>query len=88
VWHLTGVAGFWERQDGIAEVTVAERWWWNLREGRAVRDDERGRPEDMLGPYPSAEAAASWKEISEARNEAWEAADREWEEGPTDDPDA
>jgi len=33
----------------------------------------------QLGPYQSAEAAEHWKEQFDARNEAHDKADREWE---------
>jgi hypothetical protein len=44
---------------------------------------ERGqgcRAADRMGPYPSAEAAATWQESVAARNEAWDKADREEED--------
>ncbi|MDX6257879.1 MAG: hypothetical protein QOJ11_4213 [Frankiales bacterium] len=47
------------------------------------REVERGqgcRAADRMGPYPSAEAAASWQQSVEQRNEAADKADREDEE--------
>ena len=32
-----------------------------------------------MGPYESREAAANWKDKVDARNEKWEAEDKEWE---------
>ncbi len=58
---------------------MAETWWWDLTRGRAVTADERPRDIEVLGPYPSREAAEAWRETTEARNEAWDEADEEWE---------
>lgn len=57
---------------------VDETWWWSLTEGRAVRRDERGRDDEVLGPYPTREAAEAWRDTVEARNEEWDDADRAW----------
>jgi hypothetical protein len=67
-----------------------EQWYWNIKKGRAVAASERGRADELLGPYPTKEDAEHWRDHVEARNEAWEQADREWEgeEGPEDGNDA
>ena len=56
-----------------------EQWYWNLKEGRAVPASDRGKAEDLLGPYTSKDEAEHWRERVDARNEAWAQADREWE---------
>jgi hypothetical protein len=56
-----------------------EEWYWNLKEGRAVPASERGPADELLGPYGSKDEAERWREQLEARNDAWEQADREWE---------
>jgi hypothetical protein len=61
-----------------------EQWYWDLKRGQAVPAPERGRADDLLGPYPTKEAAEHWKERVDQRNEAWDEADREWE-GEEDD---
>jgi hypothetical protein len=53
-------------------------WYWCLEHKAAERGDGGCPPDRRLGPYPSREAAEHWKEIVEARNEAWDAADRSW----------
>ena len=53
-------------------------WYWCLEHNAAERGDGRCPPDRRLGPYPSREAAEHWKERVEARNEAWDAADRSW----------
>jgi hypothetical protein len=59
-------------------------WYWDLRRGVAVPAVERGPSDDMLGPYPSREAAENWKAKVEERNETWERDDEEWDRAPTD----
>jgi len=54
-------------------------FYWCLDHKRA-EGSSGGCPRDrQLGPYPSAEAAAHWKEQFEARNDSWDEADRKWE---------
>jgi hypothetical protein len=55
-------------------------WFWCLDHRRA----EQGKvcPERVrMGPYRSAEEAASWHEKVEERNERWQEQDRRWEHG-------
>lgn len=56
-----------------------EKWWWNLTEGRAVTSAERPRDIEALGPYPTQEAAETWKATHEARDAAWKDEDERWE---------
>ena len=58
---------------------MSEQWWWDLSKGQAVRDDERGPDRDVLGPYPSREAAEAWRQSHEAREDEWEDEDERWE---------
>lgn len=54
-------------------------FYWCLTHNR-VETADSGCPRDrQLGPYPSAEAAEHWKEQFDARNEALDKQDREWE---------
>ena len=62
----------------LSDETAAARWWWDLRAGRAVRDDERSSDKDVLGPYPTREAAEAWRQSHEAREEAWDDEDERW----------
>ncbi len=55
------------------------RWWWDMKKGRAVTDDERGPAQDVLGPYPSKQAAEAWRSTRDAREEEWKAEDERWE---------
>ena len=56
-----------------------DEWYWCLEHGAAETADGGCPPDRRLGPYPSREAAEHWKEQVESRNQAWDAADKEWE---------
>jgi hypothetical protein len=60
-------------------------WYWDLRAGRAVPASERGAADDLLGPYPTREAAEHWRERVEQRNEAWDEDDEAWGRAGDDD---
>lgn len=53
-------------------------WYWDLKRGRAVRADERGPADDLLGPYRTKGEAENWKSTVEARNQSWDEDDEEW----------
>jgi hypothetical protein len=55
------------------------RWYWCLVHQRPEPEGSQDRAEDVLGPYPSEEAARNWKQTVEARNEAWDEEDERWE---------
>lgn len=63
---------------------MTEQWWYDLKQGRAVRDDDRGPASDVLGPYPSQAAAEGWRQSHEAREQDWKADDDRWEGDPPD----
>lgn len=53
-----------------------ERWYWCLTHQRV--EPEVGCPNsERLGPYPSQEAAANWRETTARRNEEWDREDAE-----------
>ncbi|QOR69194.1 hypothetical protein IM660_10705 [Ruania alkalisoli] len=61
-----------------------EAYYYNLETGEV----EHGKVSDWtsrIGPYASAAEAAQALERVRARNEAWEEAEREWEDDPDDD---
>lgn len=66
----------------------AIEWYWDLERKTAVTADERGPGDHTLGPYRTKGEAENWKATAEARNDAWDEADEEWEtqgEDPHDD---
>lgn len=52
-------------------------YWWCLTHGRVEQGDVC-KSEDRLGPYPTEEAAASWRTRHETREETWEEEDERW----------
>jgi hypothetical protein len=65
-------------------MTASTDWYWDLAKQQAVRADERGPGDEVLGPYPSREAAENWQEKVAERNEAWDEADDAWHDRPAD----
>jgi len=63
-------------------MAASTTWYWDMNKRRAVRADERGPGDEVLGPYPSKEAAEHWREKVERRNEDWDDADEQWNEWP------
>ena len=58
-----------------------QEWYWCLRHER-VESQEEACPADVrLGPFPTAEAAAGWKQTFSERDEAWQHEDEDWERG-------
>ncbi len=58
----------------------SSEWYFDLKRGAAVPAAERGRADDLLGPYPTKAAAENWKNTVEARNETWDTDDERWEQ--------
>lgn len=55
-----------------------DQWYWCMTHQRA----EQGvgcRAQDRMGPYPSAQAAADWKQTRDAREDDWEEQDEAWD---------
>jgi hypothetical protein len=53
---------------------------WCLKHGRVESSDERCDSNDVLGPYETADEAASALERIAARNEVLDEEDERWEE--------
>lgn len=54
-------------------------YFYNLSTGQ-VEEGRQSHGEDLMGPYPTREAAQNALGTAKARNEAWEDEDREWKE--------
>lgn len=61
-----------------------EQWYWDLKRQRAVPAAERGKGDDMLGPYASAGEARNWRSTVETRNDSWDEADDDWNDTAPD----
>jgi hypothetical protein len=63
----------WLTEEGpVAE----EQWYWCLHH-RRVEPAEGCPNSERLGPYPTREAGANWRETTQRRNEAWDREDAE-----------
>ncbi len=54
-------------------------WYWCLTHERAEPASERDDPDNALGPYESADAAADWRSRHEERALKWKADDEAWD---------
>ncbi len=57
------------------------QFWFNTRTGQVEPDATRSRGEDLMGPYPTYEAAARALQTARERTEKWDEEDRAWDEG-------
>jgi len=85
-WYIAGLVrpGKLSHPEPGNDLLMSEndtQWYWCLDHNAAEPADSPCPPDRRWGPYPTREAAEHWKEKVEARNEAWDAADKEWEEG-------
>jgi hypothetical protein len=60
-------------------------YWYNVSSGQVESDDNKSKGEDLLGPYASQEEAANALQTARERTEKWDAEDRQWEEGRSED---
>lgn len=56
-----------------------EQWYWCLEHEKVVDAGDPCPPDRKMGPYGSREEAANWQGKVEARNDKWDAEDRQWE---------
>jgi hypothetical protein len=61
------------------------QYWFNVRTRQVQTNYDRGQSKDLMGPYPSAEAASRALQSAAERTEAWDEEDRRWREGDGDD---
>ncbi|NAZ83822.1 SPOR domain-containing protein [Kineococcus sp. R8] len=52
-------------------------FFYNVRTGAVEEADRRDKAQDLMGPYPTREAAQHALESARARTEAWDAEDAE-----------
>jgi hypothetical protein len=81
-WYIAGLARPGKLSHPHLPMSANDtQWYWCLDHNAAEPADNPCPPDRRWGPYPSREAAEHWKEQVAARNEEWDAADKEWEEG-------
>jgi hypothetical protein len=57
------------------------QFWFNTRTHQVQTDHDKGQGKDLMGPYPTAEAARNALRSAAERTEQWDEADRRWREG-------
>lgn len=66
-------------------MSEAPQYWYNLRTGKVQTNYDKGQGKNLMGPYPSAEAAAGALRSAAERTERWDEEDRRWREGDDED---
>ena len=62
-------------------MTEGPQFFYNVSTGQVEELANRGQSKDLLGPYPTREAAAAALETARAKTEAWDEEDRRWNDG-------
>jgi hypothetical protein len=62
-------------------MSEAPQYYFNTRTNQVETLKEKSQSKDLLGPYPTREAAAAALESARARTEEWDEEDRRWREG-------
>ncbi len=60
-------------------------YWYNTATGQVETDENRGQAQDVMGPYASEHEASHALQSAQQRTEKWDAEDREWNSGRSDD---
>jgi hypothetical protein len=69
------------RRTTIQIMTEGPQFFYNVSTGQVEELANRGQSKDLLGPYPTREAAAAALETARAKTEAWDEEDRRWNDG-------
>ena len=57
------------------------QFWFNVRTRQVQTAYDRGQAKELMGPYPTAEAARNALGAAAERTQEWDEADRRWREG-------
>jgi hypothetical protein len=60
-------------------------YWYNVTTGRVEDDATRSRDDEVMGPYASKDEAANALAHARENTERWDAEDRRWNDGDTED---
>lgn len=55
-------------------------WYWCQKHDRVEAEADVCGAQQRLGPYPTQEAAANWRQNAALRNESWDDEDARWED--------
>jgi len=74
------------RSDGTTSQagTDGPQFYYNVVTGQVESLTTKNQSKDLLGPYPTRDAAAAALAAARARTEAWDEEDRRWREGDPD----
>lgn len=59
-------------------MTEATQYFFNVSTGQVEELATKGQSKDLLGPYPTREAAAAALATAKAKTEAWDEEDRRY----------
>ena len=62
-------------------MTEATQYFYNVSTGQVEALTNRGQSKDLLGPYPTREAAEAALATAKAKTEAWDEEERRFKEG-------
>jgi hypothetical protein len=57
------------------------QFFYNVRTGQVEELANRGQSKDLLGPYPTREAAENALTTAKQRTEDWDEQERRWKDG-------
>jgi len=60
------------------------QFWFNVRTRQVETTYDRSQSKDLLGPYPTPEAAREALATAARRTEDWDEEDRRWRDGDGD----
>ncbi len=63
---------------------MEQQFWFNVRTNTVETVADKSQSKDLLGPYPTREAAQNALSTAHERTEQWDAEDRKWREGDDD----
>jgi hypothetical protein len=62
-------------------MSESPQFFFNVKTGQVEELANKSQSKDLLGPYPTREAAAAALETAQKRTEDWDEQDRRWREG-------
>lgn len=60
-------------------------YWFNVDSKQVENDDTRSQDANVMGPYDSEEEAGKALDHAKANTEKWDAEDKTWDEGTSED---
>jgi hypothetical protein len=61
-------------------MTDAPQFYYNVTTGKVEELAKKGQSKDLLGPYPTREAAEAALATAKAKTEAWDQDDKRWKD--------